>query len=263
MTDKPLPGWLRFLRVFWAVFLLGLLAFSVTMAAWGDMREALMLRVVADRYNKSFTIQAPEGAKVWVGEAFLGESQVHELSAGEPEDSALEVEGMSVLLPRVYLREEQLMKNAVMCEPEQDVPAVVEKLAPGSEILWGDTSDLTGPGFRPLLLNNEYCERDFVNLGRVDFPSHDHGEVRAAFLMRMSSKEGRVCLHDRTEIWTDQVFAPDGEWWAVREQYDSMPPRLSGQTKTVWRWFFESPGEEWIDEHLQGDREWARLPPED
>ncbi|MCA8914159.1 MAG: hypothetical protein KDB90_02010 [Planctomycetes bacterium] len=45
-------------------------------------------------------------------------------------------------------------------------------------------------------------------------------------------------------------------WW------DDFPPRLSGQTKTVWRWLMKVGDNQWLTDRVPGDYtkvEWLKL----
>ena len=265
--SKPPSPALRFLRAFWAVLLISLLAFSILMAVWGDLREGLMLRVLDHRYNKSFTLAMPYESHVWIGEQYLGESQPHPLAANEPEDTDVEVEGMSVLEPRVYVYEEPLLKHAVACEEKQEVAALLDKLAPEGELVWSASENLDEPGFVPVLLRDSQGRLDFANLGRVDWFDHEREVIRAAFLVRMEHEEARIFTPARTRIWSDRLYAPEGEFWAVREQYDGFPPSYTGQVKTVWQWHFIEPENQgaWLKDTcgIEDEPNWVALPPKE
>ena len=204
VIEKPMSPVLRVIRVVWAVLLVSILLFSIVMAVWGDMRQALMLKFLDARYVKSFTLQVPEGTQVWLGGVYLGKSERHPLG----ED----------------------------------------------------------PTFVPALLKDEDGKFDFVNLGRVDWPEHDGSTKRFAFLLRMVLDDKRhVFGLEHTELWTDQLYAEEGHFWAKREQWDDYPPRLSGQTKTVWRFFvnIEEDDAAWLQPRCPGDYDrasWYRPP---
>lgn len=264
--EKPVSKPLNILRWTWGGLLVSLFAFSVLMAVWGDLREALMLKLIDDRYNKSFTIQAPHEAKVWMGTEYLGISEPHPLAVNEPEESPTEVEGMSVLLPRVYFYEVPLLENAVEFKVGDATADVLKKLLPHEEVLWVDASSMPDAGWVPALLKTEDGRFDFVNIGRVDWPTHDGGVERYAFIMRVVFEESPVFLLERTENWSDQLYADEGGFWARREQWDGFPPKLSGQSKTVWRWFIATKDVDWLSERSGvdlADAEWFRLPETD
>ncbi|MCA8935065.1 MAG: hypothetical protein KDB68_02560 [Planctomycetes bacterium] len=265
--QKPLSPPLRLLRVVWAVLLVSLLVFSILMAAWGGLREALMLKFLDARYVKSFTLQVPEGTKVWLGDEYLGESAQHPLAEGEPEDDPMKVEGMSVLLPRVYFYEQQLLENSVDCAPGDATRDLLKRLSPEGEVLWVQDEKMhESAEFMPALLKAKDGRLDFVNLCRVDWPSRDGGFERKAFLLRMLIGEDQhVFGLDRTELWSDQLYAEDGEFWTKRDQWDDYPPKLTGQTKTVWRLFMrvEDDGAAWMKSRYPyeyADASWFRLP---
>jgi hypothetical protein len=246
----PMPRWLRALRMFWAGLLVTALAFSILMAVWGDLREALMSKVVAHRHNMSFLLQAPGGTDVWVGDEWLGTSRQHELAPGEPPDTDLKVEGMSVLVPRVYLRDGQLIKAAIVREPDEDNASLLARLAPDSEVLWtGEDTD----GFIPaLLLTGETL--DFVCLCRFEFPRGEQGYVPSAFLLRIEYNDSHVFSVTQERVWSDRIWVP-GRFWTQRDEYDGLPPKLDGQVKTVWEWHLHivEDVQSWLD---------ANIPPE-
>lgn len=244
--EKPVSKPLNVLRWTWAGLLLSLFAFAIVMAAWGDLREALMLKVIDDRYNKSFTIQAPNEAKVWLGTEYLGVSQPHPLAVNEPEDSPTEVEGMSVLLPRVYFYEVPMLEHAVEFEVGDATKALVNELLPHNELLWIKAEHMPETGWVPALLKTEDGRFDYVNIGRADWPTHDGSTQRYAFVIRVVFEESPAFVLTRTENWSDQLYAEEGEFWSKREQWDGLPPQLSGQSKTVWRWFIETKDVAWL-----------------
>jgi hypothetical protein len=257
--EAPMPPWLRWLRVFWAVLLASAFAFSIVMAAWSDLRQALMAKVIADRHAKSFLIQAPAGAEVWVGDELLGAARRHELAEGEPPDSDLKVEGMSVLTPRVYMRATQLLKAAVRREPGEDAASLVGRLAPGAELLWkGETVD----GFTPLLLLAD-GELDFVCLCEFEFPHGADGLIPSAFLLRARHAGSRVFSMRQARVWSDQIRVP-GKFWTQRDEHDGLPPTLDGQVKTVWEWHIEVEPEfaNWLRTHAptRHNTPWRPLP---
>jgi hypothetical protein len=223
--------------VSWAALLIAALLFSVLMAAWGDLREALMLRVLDARYAKSFLLQFPQDTRVWAGDRAIGYSRPHELSDGEPD--AL-VEGMPVTAPRVYIGEKLLAEQART--PGKSLADTLGTLAPGATVVWhGDQQP-----FAPVLL-----ERD----GRLDYAllvtlAIPNAEPRA-FLLRAEQESHRVFTLQREEIWSDQLTSPEGWFWAQRTQYDGFPPTFDGQTKTVWRWYFAFEDDErsWLRTH--------------
>ncbi|MCA8910271.1 MAG: hypothetical protein KDB82_01090 [Planctomycetes bacterium] len=267
VIEKPMSPVLRVIRVVWAVLLVSILLFSIVMAVWGDMRQALMLKFLDARYVKSFTLQVPEGTQVWLGGVYLGKSERHPLGEDEPDDYPDEVEGMKVVLPRVYFYEQQLMENSVECAPGDSSAELIKRLAPKEELLWVQTEALgEDPTFVPALLKDEDGKFDFVNLGRVDWPEHDGSTKRFAFLLRMVLDDKRhVFGLEHTELWTDQLYAEEGHFWAKREQWDDYPPRLSGQTKTVWRFFvnIEEDDAAWLQPRCPGDYDrasWYRPP---
>lgn len=267
VAEKPLSPPLRLLRAVWAILLVSILLFSILMAAWSGLREALMLKFLDARYVKSFTLQVPEGTQVWLGDEYLGIASKHPLSEGEPEDSDMQVEGMSVLLPRVYFYEEQLKENSVDCVPGDETAGLLKRLSPEAEVLWVRDAQLSDqPDFIPALLKAEDGRLDFVNLCRVDWPTSGGDTERRAFLLRMVlEEEQHVFGLERTELWSDQLYAEEGDFWARRDQWDGYPPKLSGQSKTVWRLFIQIAEDDiaWLETRYPIDPKgvsWFRLP---
>ena len=261
--ETPISKPLNVLRWTWAALLISLFVFAILMAAWGDLREALMLKVLDDRYNKSFTIQAPHEAKVWLGKEYLGVSEPHPLAVNEPEDSPTEVEGMSVLLPRVYFYEVPMLEHAVAFEIGDDTTGLLNHLLPHEEVLWVDAPGMPESGWVPALLKTQDGRFDFVNIGRADWPTHDGGAERYAFVVRVLFEDSPVFVLERTENWSDQLYADKGGFWSRRDQWDGFPPELSGQTKTVWRWFLSTKDVAWLSKRSGVDlteAEWFKLP---
>ncbi len=261
MTQPHTALWLRALKVFWAVLLISLLVFSVLMAAWGNLREAVMLRFVDDRYVKSMLLQLPEGASASIGDKGLGPAAKHTLAPDEGAESAETVEGMAITLPRVYLREDQILEHGRRWQPGEPLPGLVEKLAPGAALLWHEGTAQSA-GFTPVLLGRE-GRIDYALLATFTLPGTE--PVNAAFLLRAEHEGKRVFSLQRQELWTDQMWVPAGDFWARREQYDSLPPLSAGQTKTVWRWYFAFEQDEtaWRSAHVPGkfsDAAWTGLP---
>lgn len=219
------------MRVTWAVVLVSALLFSLLMAAWGDLREALMLRVIDDRHVKSFILQLPAEAQAWAGDESLGVAVPHALAEDEPEGSDVATEGMPILLPRVYLPESQLRDAALPWKPGAPAIAQIEALAPGAELLWHD-GQADKPGFTPLLLGRD-GRLDYALLVTLELPGEG-----LAFLLRAVHGQSRVYRLSREEVVSDQLSAPGG-FWAERRQVTGMPAKIEGQTKTVWRWYFE------------------------
>jgi hypothetical protein len=268
MTAEPksAPKWIRILRVTWAALLIAALAFSILMAAWGDLRESLLLRVLDDRHAKSFLLQFPEGTRVWIGDLSLDQARKHPLAQGEPDDSADAVEGLRVVLPRVYLTEHQLREQSVDWPSGERVASVLERVAPGAELVAMLDRPPGGNGFTQIVLGRD-GKLDALILGAIVLPSADGKTERLGFLLRAGSEEQRVFRFEREELWSDRLWAPQGQFWAQREQYDGMPPAFTGQVKTVWRWYFAAEEDEtaWratLPEKW-ADAPWADLPASD
>ena len=237
---KPLAPAKRALRVFWAGWIIVGLVFCLLMAAWGDLRQGLMLRLLDDRYNKSFTIQAPEGTKIWLGTQYLGECQPHPLSDGEPEDSELKIEGMNVLLPRVYFYEPQLLEQSISYEPANATADLLAKLVPDAKPLWVERETFGDAGFVPALLKHDDGRLDLLTLARVDWPTSNGGFERRAFVLRVVADENHLFHLKEAEIWSDQISADEGGFWPQRQEFDGYPVPLKGQSKTAWRWFIHT-----------------------
>lgn len=253
MAESPL--WLRILKPAWAALIVIALAFSLTMAAWGDMRESLMLRLQDDRHTKSLLLQFPLDSNVVIGGQHLGYSWPHPLARTEPYDDELKVEGMSIALPRVYLREDQIAEHGTSFKPVEDARAILARLEPKAEVL---RLDETADGFRPVLLAHG-GRIDYALLVTLELPGKP-----AAFLLRAGHDGARVFKATQQEVWSDQLWAPEG-FWARRDEYDGMPPVISGQTKTVWRWHFEFDSDEaaWRKAHVPAEYNeapWTELP---
>jgi len=259
---KPASKVLRLLRIGWASLLGVALLFSILMAAWGDLREGLMLQLIDDRYVKSFTVQAPQGAKVWLGTEYLGESVPHPLADGESEDFELEVEGMSVLLPRVYFYEPQLAEQSVVYTPADSTQVLLKQLLPEAKLLWVESETMGETGFHGALLRHDDGRLDYVNLGRADWPTRD-GTERRAFVLRVATGESHVFRLERLELWSDQLRQDEGGFWPRRDEFSGYPEPLAGQSKTVWRWYLATePDDAVLRAHApaETDVKWFKLP---
>ena len=245
------PLWLRVLRVTWAALLISVLAFSILMAAWGDLREGLMLKLLDDRHAKSFLLQFPEGTKVWVGTQSLEQSRKHPLAQGEPDDSELATEGLRVVLPRAYMAEEHLREQGVEYTPGATTREVLALLAPESELVYA-LDEHPRTSFTPVVLGRNGTI-DYALLGTLTFTQD--GEAKSlAFLLRAQG-DARVFLLSKEEVESDRLWAEPGHFWARRDKYDGLPPSMDGQVKTTWRWYFTP---------VEDEKAWrdATLPPE-
>ncbi len=131
VAAKPPSPAMRFVRVGFACLLIFALVFSIVMAAWGDMRDALFVRFLDTRFAKSFVIRAPQGAKVWLGDKFLGLAQLPIIADTEPEAV---IDGLTVQEARVYAEEKEFLKQALVIEPGATEEFALGKLAPGRRI---------------------------------------------------------------------------------------------------------------------------------
>jgi hypothetical protein len=252
---KPLSPTMRVVRVVWACLIGVALVFSILMAVWGDLREGLMLQVLDDRHVKSFTVVAPEGAKLWMGSQYLGVAEPHPLAEGEPEDTQLVVEGLGVLHPRVYFYEPQLIEQSAPGDSHVVVDEVLPRLAPGAKVVWQEKKVT---GFSQALLRHDDGRLDFVVLVRINT-----GTEWRAVLMRVEQGESHIFTLEREEITSDQLTTDDSGFWPHREQFNGFPPDFKGQCKTVWRWFLKVHDEAaWLIKHAPGETDirWFKLP---
>lgn len=227
----PLP--LRVLRVAFGSFLVLALAFSLLMAAWGDLRDAIFVQLLDARYAKSFVIRAPQGAKVWLGYRYLGAAERPPVSDGEPD---LVIDGVPVTEARVYADEAVFMKEAVICERGSKLPALLAKLAPGRELVHAGAETVSGPGVFIRLLLRENGELDAACLCTLEIPQAGGDPRLFAFLLRVQAEDLRCIDAGTFSIASMQLYARDGEFWTTREDVEGFPtegPR--GQSRTSWR----------------------------
>jgi hypothetical protein len=95
----------------------------------------------------------------------------------------------------------------------------------------------------------------------VEWPTHDGGYERRAFVLRAISEESRYVSLVSLELWSDQLATDEGGFWATRNEFDGYPQPLSGQSKSVWRWFAEVNDRKpsVMDLH-EPDVKWFKLP---
>lgn len=261
-TDAaPLSPALRAGRAAFAGLLVLAFAFCIVMAAWGEFRDALMLRVQDHRLTLSFAVQLPEGAKLRLGRKQLGDSAISAVAGGA--NGPAEIEGMDASLPRSYFLERDLLEQGVPCEGEPAVAWLAEKLAPGETLLWSATeSNGLKPGeFAAALLKTKDGVLDGVLLGVLEVP-YRGGAKRFGLCLRAVHEELHLCRVARIEMSFDQLYAPPGEFWAVREKGGGAPPAgVMGQTKLVWHVYAEmmdaSQQQRVLAPFVQGEPKWA------
>src|SRR5690606_26063980 len=100
--------------------------------------------------TRDFVVRAPEGAHLWIGDDYLGQSLLPAISHSEP---SMKIRGLSVQQARAYITDEALLKNARPFEPGDGVSAILQRLAPGATLLHAARERLTAGGeFIPVLL---------------------------------------------------------------------------------------------------------------
>ena len=233
-TTRPL--WLNALRWGWGGLLVFGVLFSITMAAWGDLREALMNQLLKPSHRRSFTIIGPVDTEVSLGDESLGVLRPHSLAVNEPEDTKLETEGLSVLLPRVYFSDKQLAKHSVAYTPGQNAREVL-KLLDATPVLWTSANTLDASSSISAVLRHE-DGLDWVCLLGFELPAPGKSEHRA-LLLRLGGEKPAFVVQ-RTRLQSDQLWAPEGEFWVTRVQAEGLPPHgFTGQSKTIWHWHLE------------------------
>lgn len=257
----PLSPAMRATRAGFALLLVLSFAFCIVMAAWGGLREALMLRVQDHRLTLSFAVQLPDGTRLRLGRKQLGDSKVPAVAGGV--NGPTEIEGMDAGLPRSYFLERDLLEQSVPCEGEPSVPWLAEKLAPGATLLWtaNGGQGLKPASFAAALLKTKDGALDAVLLGVLEVPYRD-GARRFGICLRAQHGELRLCRVARVDLAHDQLYAPPGEFWAVRESGPGLPPAgVMGQTKLVWRIYAEmmdaAEQQQVLAPHVQGEPKWA------
>lgn len=260
-SEKPLPPALRWLRVAFAGFLVLALAFSVLMAAWGDLRDALFVRILDTRYSKSFVFRAPEGAKVWLGDKYLGVAARPVIAEGEPDAV---IDGLAVAEARVYAEEALFLKQALVIEPGSGSDLALAKLAPGRRVLTGGGIPLQRDGQSHLVVLAEDNQLDAALLCTVSIPRREGGSTLFALLLR-TEYEGRRLMEPCTiSARTMQLQADNGSFWTTRSEYEGLPPRVTGQLRTSWL-FWTTPADAEAQISLlhglrRAEARWVELP---
>src|SRR5690606_248881 len=166
---------------------------------------------------------------------------------------------------RAYLMEKQMLAEGVEWTDGDSAMELATRLAPGSEVVWIEHSPALKP-FTPVVLSRD-ARIDYALLCALALPAHDAKPARVAFLLRAEHDGARVFHLHGQETWSDRLWAPEGTFWAQREQADGPPRELSGQVKSVFRWYFRFEADEkaWRDAILPrawADASWADLPAE-
>lgn len=229
--EEPMSPAMRTLRIGFACMLVLALAFSLTMAIWGELRDAMFVRLFDTRYAKSFVIRAPEGARVWLGDKFLGTAALPVIVDSEPDAV---IDGLTVQEARVYADEKEFLKQSQVIEPGAAVPNLLAKLAPGRSLVRAGSETLRGPGeFVPVLLR-EGEALDAALLCTLEIPGRDGKATLFAFLLRLEHEDSRWLQGCTLTTHTTQLSANSDDFWSTREQYDGLPRRVTGQLRTRW-----------------------------
>lgn len=234
-AGKPVPAPLRVVRAGFAGLLVFSLVFCIVMAAWGDLRDAMFVRILDHRFAKSFVIAAPEGAKVWLGDQYLGVSEKPPMHETEPE---LSIDGLSVSIPRVYAEEVHFMKNARLFAAGESVDGLLRHLAPGRTVVFAQSERLTGPGQVVQVLLREGAQTDAACLCSLEIPQRGGPAQLFAFLLRVQLDDRHWISTCTFTIGSMRLWAPPGEFWTQRQEVQGFPddyPR--GQCRTAWRMF--------------------------
>jgi hypothetical protein len=261
-ATQPMPPALRVLRTGFACFLVLALAFAILMAAWGDLRDAIFVRVLDDRYAKSFVFVAPEGAHVWLGEQYLGVSALPVIVDAQPDAV---IDGVSVQLARVYANEAEFHKQAIAIEPGTGIDKVLARLAPARELVHAGAGELSAPGaFIPLLLRDA-AGIDAACLCSLEIPQREGNATLFALILRIQAGDNRCISGGEFSIGSTQLYARPGEFWTQREETEGFPTQgVRGQARTAWRLLPEMLDEdrqrEYLRQHGLADAKWIDLP---
>ncbi|MBK9975253.1 MAG: hypothetical protein IPP14_10830 [Planctomycetes bacterium] len=234
-AEKPIPPALRVVRTGFAGLLVFSLVFCIVMAAWGDLRDAMFVRVLDHRFAKSFVIAAPEGAKVWLGDQYLGVSEKPPMHETEPD---LVIDGLSVSIARVYAEEVHFMKNARLFAAGESVTGLLQHLAPGRRLVFAQSERLTGPGQVVPVLLREGELVDAACLCTLEIPQRQGNPQLFAYLLRVQQEQRHWISACTFTIGSMRLWAPPGEFWTQRQEVEGFPadyPR--GQCRTAWRMF--------------------------
>lgn len=230
-ADKPMPPALRVVRVAFACLLVLALAFSITMAAWGELRDAMFVRFLDTRYAKSLVIRAPAGAKVWLGDKYLGEAQYPIIVDSEPEAV---IDGLTVKEARVYAEEKTLLQNAVVTQPGDAVAPLVARLAKGRTLVSAGRERLAGGNEFVALVMREGEHDDAALLCALVVPQRDGPSITLAFLLRIEHENVRMLEGCDLRARTTQLAANADNFWTTRTEYEGLPAKVEGQLRTSW-----------------------------
>lgn len=261
-VQPPMPPALRIVRAGFACLLVLSLAFAILMAAWGDLRDAIFVRVLDDRYAKSFVFVAPEGAHVWLGEQYLGVSALPVIVDSQPDAV---IDGVSVQFARVYANESEFHQQAIAVEPGAAIGKILGRIAPARELVHAAQAAVPGPGaFIPLLLRDA-TGIDAACLCSLEIPQRGSEATLFVFLLRVQAGESRCIQGGKFSIGSTQLYAPPGEFWTRREETEGFPTEgVRGQARTSWRLLPEMLDEagqrEYLQQHGIAEAKWIDLP---
>lgn len=230
-ADKPLSPAMRVVRVAFACLLVLSLLFCITMAAWGELRDAMFVRFLDTRYAKSLVIRAPAGAKVWLGEKYLGEAQYPIIVDSEPEAV---IDGLTVKEARVYAEEKTLLQQAVVAQPGDAIGPLLARLAKGRTVVSAGRERLAGGNeFVPLVMR-EGEHDDAALLCALVVPQRDGPSITLAFLLRLELEGVRLIEGCDLKSRTTQLAPNPDNFWATRTEYEGLPEKVHGQLRTSW-----------------------------
>ncbi|MBE7490607.1 MAG: hypothetical protein HS108_02420 [Planctomycetes bacterium] len=255
-TDKPPAPALRVLRAGFAALLVLSLAFCITMAAWGELRDALFVRLLDTRYAKSFVFRAPQGARVWLGDKLLGTAQLPVIADSEPEAV---IDGLTVREARVYADEKTLLKHSVVTQAGAAVEPLAASLARGRTVARVGRERLAeGDQFVPVLLRQDGRD-DAALLCTLEIPQREGGKLMLAFLLRLEHEGVRMLEGCELSARTIQLSANEHDFWTTRAEYSGLPRQVQGQLRTSWLFWPRLASPETQTAAL-GQPDWLELP---
>lgn len=226
-TDyEPVTGFRKWLRNGFAMVLLLVAAFAVTMVLWGDLRETIMVRFVDDKVRQTIVFSIDDKTNIWVGEFYLRRSEAPKIGDGKT-DNGIEVEHLSVLKPRTYLEGPLFSKVGIEIPEGFDMAPWKVTFPDATVLLQGKN----GPDLRWAAIKNIEGELDWVGLVRLP----DAGsEPERLYLFRIEKLGQRGIKGLSLEVHTEQMRIKDNSFWAERIEQKGLPEKTDGQIRLSW-----------------------------
>ncbi|MHC4840922.1 MAG: hypothetical protein ACYTDT_08210 [Planctomycetota bacterium] len=223
---EPATGVRKVVGKMFAGTLILLFAFAITMAAWGDLREALMIRFNDDKVRQSIVIEIEAKTHVWMGDVYLKKSEVPNLGKDNP-DSDIQIEYVHASKPRTYLEGVQF-SEAGITPPDGFNMAPWKSLFPDAKVLHQGRK---GPDLRWAAIETKHEQLDWMGLIRLPKAGPEPERV---YLLRFEKLGRRAIKSLSLEVHSDQLRIEDDSFWTERIEKEGLPESMDGQIRISW-----------------------------